>query len=153
MVIRLFEEDDAYQVAELSNKNSKFFKYSKVSPAFLIKFCDSLGFRMFVLEMDGKIGGFCGLHFENPAMAELGPICVDHKYRHMGLAYELVNKVTAYAQKRRIAAMMTKCKSFNMPAINLFKKLGFKEQERHSSDKGQETVVLVKVLVNNLTQN
>jgi len=123
--VRGFKEEDAEVVAKLSNANSHLFQFPHVTPEFLKNFTDHPKFQMFVIEECKRITGFCGVNFENPREAELGPICVEEGKRSQGLGTMLVNEIFQFLKPRNPEKIIIKVKASNMGGQKFFEKLGF----------------------------
>jgi ribosomal-protein-alanine N-acetyltransferase len=124
MIIREFKESDSEAVSKLSNENSQFFQFPQVTPEFIKGFCGHPRFKLFVLE-DGGIVGFCGVKFEDPKTAELGPLCVSEGRRLRGLGSMLVDHVLDFLKPMNPGKVIIKVRPSNTAAIRFFEELGF----------------------------
>lgn len=122
--IRDFRESDASQVAALSNKNSGFFQYGRVTPEFLKDMNAQNNYRMFVAEENDEICGFCGARYEG-GIAELGPICVNGAYRNKGVGTVLLKHVMLFLVGQGISRTLLKVKKANKNALRFFMANGF----------------------------
>lgn len=127
MNIRGFEEKDAEAVAELSNANSDVFQYPHVTPEFLKRMWGQPGYRLFVLEDGEKLTGFCGISYARMPVAELGPVCVDRKFRERGYGTALVDSILAFIEPTSPEKLIIKVKRSNKVAREFFGSLGFSE--------------------------
>ena len=126
MEIRRLDVKDAESVAILSNKNKEFFQY-EVNAEFLTQFVNYPGFVMFVGEEKGEIVGFCGARY-GEGSAELGPLCVNEKYRKKGVAGKLLETVVDFVNANGAKKMIVKVKENNETGITFFKKHGFHDK-------------------------
>lgn len=78
----------------------------------------------FFQKIDGKIIACGGTHFETPDAAHLGNIIVIPEYRRQSRGIELVSTITSEILKTKQFVTLFVTQN-NIPAINLYKKLGF----------------------------
>jgi len=143
MKISEFSKTDAREVAELSNRNWEVFRYKKVEPEFISRFCDHPFFKMFVLRENGKLVGFCGANWEK-APAEIGPICVEERYRRKGIGRALISFISDFLEKLNIKKVFVKVKEQNKSGISFFVAMGFKEIGTFEDHEGTPIVFLGK---------
>jgi len=96
----------------------------------------------------------CLYSANNPAVAILGPICTDPQYREKDLALQACQMLLEHLKAQKIQAVYLGVKD-NVPAVNLYKKLGFitrsgivmrkfftgKEEFNKRYSAGQETII------------
>ncbi|MBN2518310.1 MAG: GNAT family N-acetyltransferase [Candidatus Altiarchaeota archaeon] len=140
--IRRFKESDATAVAKLSNQNSEFFQFPDVTPLFLQRFVNHPKFQMFVAEDKGVLMGFCGVNFENPEEAELGPICVRKDKRSAGLGKKTVLHTLRFLEPKKPKRVIIKVKVSNTGGQEFFKKLGFKASGNELSCCGEPALLM-----------
>jgi|GEM_PF-1429234 len=144
MDIQGFKQSDAKAISTLSNSNSEFFQYPKVSPVFIRDMCAKPGFKMFVLRCggaDSPVVGFCGANFASPPTAELGPICVAGGLRKRGYGEELAKHALDFLKQNGITKVFVKVKRSNVAAQKFFKSLDFKVTEQIICG-GEEALVM-----------
>ena len=90
---------------EVLNKNRKFFV---------------------VKSENGEILGFAGVLI-NIDFIEIMNIVVRKKYRKKGIGKELLEKLISFSKEKNFELINLEVNSKNEPAINLYKKFGFKE--------------------------
>jgi len=80
----------------------------------------------FIAQSNGCIlaAAGCLYSLRNPAVAILGPVCVDPQYRKKGLASQVCRMLLEHIKAQKIQAVYLGVKD-NIPARNLYKKLGF----------------------------
>ncbi|UCG01005.1 MAG: GNAT family N-acetyltransferase [Candidatus Heimdallarchaeota archaeon] len=78
----------------------------------------------FYFEKDNKIIACGGTHFETPDVAHLGNIIVLAEFRGQSLGSALVSTITSNILRSKSYATLFVTQD-NLPAINLYKKLGF----------------------------
>jgi hypothetical protein len=61
---------------------------------------------------------------DNPAVAILGPVCTDSEHRKKGLAFQLCGMLLEHLKAQKIQAVYLGVRD-NIPAVNLYRKLGF----------------------------
>jgi ribosomal protein S18 acetylase RimI-like enzyme len=123
MKITEFKEEDAEEVARLSNENSRFFCRKSVSREFLLKFVHDPRFKMFIARDGNTLIGFGGVNVEHYP-PEIGPICVEEGHRRQGIAKELLDKLFDFLGHSDV---ITRVKKGNKPSLEFFKDEGFKE--------------------------
>lgn len=78
----------------------------------------------YYLEINGEIIACGGTHFETPDAAHLGNIIVVPEYRGRSYGIALVSTITTEILRKKAYATLFVTQD-NIPAINLYKKLGF----------------------------
>lgn len=66
----------------------------------------------------------CLYSMENPAVAILGPVCTDSEHRKKGIAFQVCNMLLDNLKDQKIQAVYLGVRG-NVPASNLYRKLGF----------------------------
>jgi len=82
----------------------------------------------FIAESKGDILVVAGCLYSmsKPSVAILGPVCTDPQYRKNGLAFELCGMLLEQLRAQKIGSVYLGVKD-NIPAVKLYKKLGFLE--------------------------
>ena len=90
------------------------------------KLSSSLQCTFFTAHTNGSILAAAGcLHsVDNPAVAILGPVCTDSEHRKKGLATQVCQMLLEHLKVQKTQAVYLGAKN-NVPAVNLYKKLGF----------------------------
>jgi ribosomal protein S18 acetylase RimI-like enzyme len=76
----------------------------------------------------------------------LNNLCIDPKKRNKGEATKLIKKVIDKAKKRGNDHIILQVENSNTPAVNLYKKLGFKKHMEGINEDGQLASVYVRYL-------
>ena len=79
-----------------------------------------------VAESEGKIVGYCG-YYGTLEEGEITNVAVDENARNRGIAYEMVGQLLKVAQQQGILRMVLEVRLSNLPAIHVYRKLGFTE--------------------------
>ena len=124
MIIRPMEEKDLDQAAALEQQN-----FSR--PWSRALFADALEkeyYRYFVAVDDeqnllGTAGVICLDH-----EGEITNVCVREDARKQGIAYKLLTEILNNCKNLGIQNFTLEVRNSNMPAINLYQKLGFKNE-------------------------
>lgn len=66
----------------------------------------------------------CLYSTNNPSIAILGPVCTDYRYRKNGFSGKICSMLLEHIKKENVQAVYLGVKN-NLPALNLYKKLGF----------------------------
>ena len=85
--------------------------------------------HMWVAEWNGKVVGMLGLicnENHEPGVAELQRMVVVPSCRGKGIGKKLLNELTAHARKQGIKKLVLSTASIQAPAIQMYKKHGFK---------------------------
>jgi len=113
-------------VRKATNKDleriNEFYNETKANPWNPIQF--ESGYYHFI-ESEGKIVACGGTHFETPKLAQIGNIYVQTEYRRRGFG-ELLTLAIAREILRRKEIATLFVNQENIPAKNLYQKLGFK---------------------------
>jgi len=115
----------AWQIESFCTRTFEYFDYS-LRKALAGSLDSRLQCTFFLAQNDDRILAAAGcLHSEdNPSVAILGPVCTDPQYRKMGLSFQVCSMLLDHLKAKKIQAVYLGVKG-NVPAINLYKKLGF----------------------------
>lgn len=81
--------------------------------------------RVYFVALDGeKVVGYAGA-WNTGSDYSIISVAVDPEYRKTGIAVRLINRLVADAKKKEIYALSLEVSEKNIPAINLYKKIGF----------------------------
>jgi len=103
---------------------------------------DSTAFQMsitaegYIWEEDGKVVGNISLiPFSNVGrpIYLIANVAVHPDFRRRGIAHALTNAALEWTQKRRVAAVWLQVRDDNLPAIQLYKSVGFVERARRTT--------------------
>lgn len=143
LVIRMAEEKDVHEMAEL-DKLCFSVPWSEVS--FRAEVTENKRALYIVAEVDGKIVGYGGIwiivdegHITN--------IAVHPDYRRMHIGKEIVSLIVDTAEKNGVVAETLEVRKGNLPAINLYTQLGFKEEgvrKGYYEDNGEDAIIMWK---------
>ena len=78
-----------------------------------------------IAEIDGERAGFIFLEIKDKSMI-INEVFVIKKHRKKGIALMLVKEAIKIAKQRKCKNIEIDCRADNKPAINLYKKAGFK---------------------------
>ena len=120
--VRLATEDD---IAEIVAIEQKCFADPWSENAFRSSFNETTD--IFVLEVDGRIGGFAVFDRILGTEAEVHIIAVDPDLRGKGYSKLLMDAMVASATKNGIERIMLEVRASNEVAISLYKKYGFEK--------------------------
>lgn len=94
--------------------------------------------KIFIAEVDGKIAGMVAMRVElkdfeliNKPIKGIfiSDIAVYSEFRRIGVAKALLKKATDYAREKGLDSLRLSIVPKNLPALNLYKQLGFTEYE------------------------
>lgn len=122
MLIRKMEETDLEEVCAIE-RDTFSEPWSKAS--FLETISDENNYYLVAI-IDGTIAGYCGYY----GVAGEGYICnvaVGSGFRRQGIGFKMLNELIRHAESRGIFSLTLEVRKSNLPAINLYKKLGFTE--------------------------
>ncbi|NLP35377.1 MAG: ribosomal protein S18-alanine N-acetyltransferase [Clostridiales bacterium] len=122
MVIRNMTESD---LIEISRIEQDIFS----EPWSKEDFCKALkdaNNGYLVAEVQGRIAGYCG-YWGIPPEGFIYNVAVRKEFRRQQIGYQLLGKLLDKAKKNGIKAFTLEVRSSNVPAINLYKRLGFEE--------------------------
>ena len=80
-----------------------------------------------VVEIDNNIIGF-GQAILKKDVGEIGRICIDRKYRKMGIGKELMKYLIRLLRKKKVKTIESHCYTKNKPALKMHEKLGFRKE-------------------------
>jgi len=100
----------------------------------------------YIAEVESQIAGYIGLS----VMADEGYIlnvAVMPENRKQGIGETLVNEVLAFAKENNLAFVTLEVRASNIPAINLYNKLGFEkvgERKNYYSNPTENALLMTK---------
>ena len=115
-------EDD---VSEITSIERKCFADPWSENAFRAAFNENTD--IFVLEADGRIGGFAVFDRTLGTEAEIHVIAVDPELRGKGFSKLLMDAMVESAAKNGVERIMLEVRASNEPAISLYVKYGFEK--------------------------
>ena len=133
VVIREYQDTDfdvcAALSRELAQHHAEIYDVPSIAMKDQAKWLDGLihkeGYSgIWLVEVDGKISGFCGL-FSYGEEGELEPVIVAKSSRNKGIGTRLIRHVVNEAKKRNIRYLSIRPVARNKDAIALFTRLGF----------------------------
>jgi len=115
----------AWQIESFCLKILEYGDYS-FRKALTSQLSSRLQCTFFTAQNNGSILAAAGcLHsVDDPAVAILGPVCTDPKHRNKGMAGHVCKILLEHLEVQKIQAVYLGVKD-NIPAVNLYKKLGF----------------------------
>lgn len=115
----------AWQIESFCLKILEYGDYS-FRKALTGRLSSRLQCTFFTAQSNGSILAAVGcLHsVDNPAVAILGPVCTDPKYRKKGLALQVCQMLLEHLKAQKTQTVYLGVKD-NVPAVNLYRKLGF----------------------------
>lgn len=79
-----------------------------------------------VAEQDGTIMGYCGM-WGIVGEGQITNVAVSPQFRRQGIAYHLFLSFLKKGEQMGLTAFTLEVRTSNLPAIQLYKKMGFKE--------------------------
>lgn len=74
-------------------------------------------------------------------------ICVDETLRNKGIASSILKYLIEYLKDKKVNQLFLEVEEENLPAVNLYKKFGFKEINKRKNYYGNKTaIIMLKVL-------
>ncbi len=122
LTIREMKPSDLQRVAEIE-KQIFSMPWSKKGFADSIKQDCTL---FLTVEEDGEIVGYCGL-LQSFDEAEITNVAVEEKSRGQGIAKRMLKELLRRGSERGIRVYTLEVRKGNVPARNLYEKLGFQE--------------------------
>lgn len=121
MLIRLMKDEDIARVCAIEKE---LFSLSWRPEDFLdmMKNDDNI---YLVAEIDGEVVAYCGL-MGVVGEGHITNVAVSKKYQHMGIAYKMLSELIEKAKSKGCNVFTLEVRIGNIKAINLYKKLGFK---------------------------
>lgn len=138
--IRLMELKDLQDVAELEQKSFTVPWSGKLLEDCLESPLD----KVWVLEEDGKIRGYCNLRVI-AGEGELMRIAVLPASRGRGYGRELMEILAEYARTNQVEEISLEVRASNSAAINLYKSYGFKTEavrKRYYTDPDEDALIM-----------
>lgn len=120
--IRPMTDDDVSAVCDIENVifslpwSDKSFKDACGNPDNVYLVC----------EYDGKIAGYCGM-WTVLGEGNITNMAVGQNYRGRGIAQKLMEGLHAAGSAKNVDTYFLEVRESNVPAINLYKKMGYKE--------------------------
>ena len=146
MIIRIAEEKDIPSISNLFLQGTKY--HANLLPE-IFKECTEYPDRVSILswikdensdyivvEVNGEIVGFLSVKrissqnlpiFQNTESVLIDSCVIDLKHRRKGLGKALFNKAKEWTKEKGIQRVQLMVWSKNVPAINLYKSLGFED--------------------------
>lgn len=122
ILFREMKEEDVERVATLE---ASCFSAPWSANAFLSAIHDENAYFI-VAESDGEIIGQCG-YYVGYDEADISNVAVSQSYRNNGIAYDMLSRLIAYGKEHGVRAFTLEVRVGNLPAIAVYKKLGFQE--------------------------
>lgn len=101
------------------------------------------GGEIFMAELDGRIVGTCSLLREDDGSYELAKMAVDESARGRGIGRALADAVIARARERGIVRLELFTNSILVPAVQLYRSLGFVDAPLDHSAYGRANMRMV----------
>ncbi|PKM64330.1 MAG: GNAT family N-acetyltransferase [Firmicutes bacterium HGW-Firmicutes-20] len=96
--------------------------------------------RLYIAYVDGEIAGCVGLRRFDANRCELKRLYIREKYRHLGLGQQLSLKVIDDARQIGYQQILLDTLSTMTPAMNLYRKLGFRQIAAYYNNPIREAV-------------
>ena len=147
--IRGFRAEDSERVVTLYKNSNEWFENVEVTREFIMQASMRPDFRFHVAEAEGEVIGFIGaLFYESVGRAEVGPVCVDEKFREQGIGKMLVEKSLDLLKDNRIFRVTARVKAGNDNANAFFSSLGFEEEAvlRNYTKEGEDVTQYVRFI-------
>ena len=80
----------------------------------------------FVAESDGKILGYCGMQVIG-GEGYITNVAVKPQHRKQGIGIKILEFLLNFSEREELDFVTLEVRESNLPAINLYKKMGFKE--------------------------
>ncbi len=124
-MLRRIKESDIEELIELENATfSSTLGYSMLHDAIYSTFT-----RAYVECNNNEILGYISLTFDSEVI-EIMNFCVKKEYQGQGIGYQLLKNVLNMLKQEGALRSILEVRSKNERAINLYKKLGYKEIHR-----------------------
>ena len=120
VILRKMTLDDLEHVCQMEKK---YFKTPWSINAFLAEFNASYS-NSYILEADNQIIGYAVAWFLVDEF-HLANIAVDDKFRNQGFGSQFVSELLQLARQQNCKYAFLEVRASNIPAIKLYKKLGF----------------------------
>ncbi|ADU96508.1 ribosomal protein S18-alanine N-acetyltransferase [Thermovibrio ammonificans] len=102
-----------------------------------------VGFNVVALHQ-GEVIGYLMAWITGPT-CELNRIAVIPRYRKQGVARKLINRLLEECRARKVEEVFLEVRKSNTPAINLYKKMGFKQISVRKNYYGDEDALILKL--------
>ena len=102
-----------------------------------------------VAEVDGVVAGYVGSQTVLDA-SDMMNLAVSPDYRRQGIGQALVNALVEHLQENRVIALLLEVRVSNMPAIALYKSLGFEQvgrRPKYYHNPREDALILRKELI------
>jgi ribosomal protein S18 acetylase RimI-like enzyme len=96
--------------------------------------------RLYIAYVDGEVAGCVGLRRFDANRCELKRLYIREKYRHLGLGQQLSLKVIDDARQIGYQQILLDTLSTMTPAMNLYRKLGFRQIAAYYNNPIREAV-------------
>jgi ribosomal protein S18 acetylase RimI-like enzyme len=93
-----------------------------------------------IAQEGSKVVGCIGIKQETPIVSKIFHLCVDPKFRNLGIAYKLINVVAVNSKTEFFYGTI---RENNIPSLKLVKKLGFIKVGETWSSKGNYKLIKV----------
>lgn len=120
-VIREAIYDDIYNLKQL--EESCFDEKIRENFEFVLK-SSSHKYLVVIDESNNKIVGYAGVSISYE-QGDILSVCVQKDYRNKGFAFMLINRLVEIIKPLGVEKLFLEVEQENVPAINLYKKLGF----------------------------
>lgn len=138
--IRLMEPEDLSSVTELEQKSFTV----PWSEALLSECLKSPYDKVWILENDGKIEGYCNFRVI-AGEGEVMRIAVRPSVRGRGYGRKLMETMAEYASANQVEEVSLEVRASNLPAISLYKSYGFKIEavrKRYYTDPAEDALIM-----------
>ncbi|CRZ35450.1 ribosomal-protein-alanine N-acetyltransferase [Herbinix hemicellulosilytica] len=122
MLVRKMEESDLEEVCTIEKETFS----EPWSKAAFIESLSGDNNHFFVVDIEGTIAGYCG-YYEVAGEGYICNVAVRTNFRRQGIGYKMLKELIRHTQERGIYSLTLEVRKSNLPAINLYKKLGFVE--------------------------
>ena len=143
ILIREMEERDLDRIMEIE-KDCFTTPWSRES--FLLEITENMLAKYIVAEIDGEVAGYGGI-WMIIGEGHITNIAVESKYRKMGVGKKLVEGLIEVSKRMFITSMTLEVRESNIPAQNLYKQYGFKEQgirPNYYADDNEDAIIMWK---------
>jgi len=122
MLIRKMAEADLDEVCKIEEET---FSDPWSRTSFLEAMSDENN-NYIVAIIEGEVAGYCG-YYGVCGEGYIYNVAVKQVFRRQGIGYRMLKELITQAEDRGITSLTLEVRKSNYPAINLYKKLGFKE--------------------------
>lgn len=131
-MIEYFQIQNKEELQGLKEKSAKYenlnFSFPDEYISKMEKYMEAPGsYQLFAKNKDtNEIAGYIAAGESNrPGFLFIYEVFIDPKFQGKGIGTELVNKIIEYAKKKNLNGIITETEFENIPAQNLYKKVGF----------------------------